>query len=174
MEILTRRTGGISYFSARKGFASDNVVNFEVVLASGKVVNANARSNMDLWRALRGGSNNFGVVTRFDLRAFKQGNFWGGSILYPDSAAPSMLKAFADLNRDKNFDEYAALMQSHAYAPGMGFLAVANIQYTKAVENPKTFQAYPKLQPQYSNTMRISNQTDFTDEFIVSQPSGRR
>jgi hypothetical protein len=97
-----------------------------------------------------------------------------GADQYPDSAAPSMLKAFADLNRDKNFDEYAALMQSHAYAPGMGFLAVANIQYTKAVENPKTFQAYPKLQPQYSNTMRISNQTDFTDEFIVTQPSGRR
>lgn len=48
-------TGGLSFFSSREGFICDNVVNFEVVLASGKVVNANAKENTDLWRALRGG-----------------------------------------------------------------------------------------------------------------------
>ena len=174
MEILTLSTGGLSYFSARKGFASDNVVNFEVVLANGEVVNANATSNSGLWWALKGGSNNFGVVTRFDLRAFQQGSFWGGIVLYADSASPSLLEAFVDLNKDKSFDEYAALMQSHVYAPGMGFLAVANMQYTRALENPETLHSYTKAQPQYSNTMRLSNQTDFTDEFIAMQPNGRR
>lgn len=34
--------GGISYFSPQVGFTCDMVVNFEVVLASGKLVNANA------------------------------------------------------------------------------------------------------------------------------------
>lgn len=47
--------GGLSFFSSREGFICDNVVNFEVVLASGKVVNANANENADLWKALRGG-----------------------------------------------------------------------------------------------------------------------
>lgn len=47
--------GGLSFFSSREGFICDNVVNFEVVLASGKIVNANAKENPDLWRALRGG-----------------------------------------------------------------------------------------------------------------------
>ncbi|KAF1963610.1 oxidoreductase FAD-binding protein [Byssothecium circinans] len=166
--------GGISYFSARKGFAGDNVVNFEVVLANRKAVNANATSNPDLWRALKGGSNNFRVVTRFDVSAFEHGNFWGGSIIYNDSASPALLQAFVDLNKDHGYDEYAALMQSHAFVTGMGFVAAANIEYTKPTENPETFQAYTNAQPQLGNTMRISNQTDFTDEFVALIPNGRR
>ncbi|RYP71474.1 hypothetical protein DL770_008122 [Monosporascus sp. CRB-9-2] len=61
--------GGISFFSGKRGFGCDSVVNFEVVLANGTIVNANQTANADLWRALKGGSNNFGIVTRFDLEA---------------------------------------------------------------------------------------------------------
>jgi FAD/FMN-containing dehydrogenase len=38
-----------------QGFASDNVINFEVVLADGSIVNANKTSHTDLFWALRGG-----------------------------------------------------------------------------------------------------------------------
>jgi len=169
-----QKIGGISYFSARKGFASDNVDNFEVVLANGEVVNANAASNSDLFRALKGGSNNFGVVTRYDLRSFPQGKFWGGSIVYDDSASPALLKAFVNLNKDQGYDEYAALLQSHAYVSGGSFVAVTSVEYTKAVENPVTMQPFTMAQPQFSNTMRISNQSDFTDEFAALNPNGRR
>lgn len=166
--------GGISYFSARKGFACDNVVNFQVVLASGQVVNANANENSDLWGALKGGSNNFGVVTRFDLRAFPQGNFWGGMILYDDSTSPQLLKAFANLNKAIDFDEYAALILSFSYVSSFGFIVSANMEYTRPVTNPPTFRPFTSIQPQFSSTMRISNQTDFTTEFVQSQPNGRR
>lgn len=166
--------GGISYFSARKGFACDNVVNYEVVLAGGQVVSANAEENSDLWVALKGGSNNFGIVTRFDLRAFPQGDFWGGSILYDDSASPQLLEAFVDLNKAVGFDEYAALILSFSYVSATGFVAAGNIEYTKPVVNPPTFQPFTSIQPQYFNTMRISKQTDFTNEFIQFQPNGRR
>lgn len=44
------------------------MVNFEVVLADGSIVNANANEHRDLWRALKGGSGNFGFVTRVDTR----------------------------------------------------------------------------------------------------------
>lgn len=167
--------GGISYFSARKGFACDNVVNYRVVLAGGKIVNANSKENPDLWLALKGGSNNFGIVTRFDLKAFPQGQFWGGSILWADSTSPQLLKAFADLDKADGFDEYAALILSFSYmASSSSFIAAGNIEYTKAIANPPTFQPFTSLQPQYSNTMRISNQTDFTTEFIQYQGNGRR
>lgn len=53
----------------------------QVVLANGTICNANANSHPDLWYALKGGSNNFGVVTRIDLKTFAQGKFWGGSIM---------------------------------------------------------------------------------------------
>jgi FAD/FMN-containing dehydrogenase len=55
-------------FSYDRGFVCDDVVNYELVLASGEVVNANAETNNDFWAALKGGGNQFGIVTRFDLR----------------------------------------------------------------------------------------------------------
>ncbi|KAK8068739.1 FAD-binding domain-containing protein [Apiospora phragmitis] len=53
--------GGLSFFSSREGFICDNVVNFEVVVASGEILNANAQEIPDLWVALRGGGNNLGM-----------------------------------------------------------------------------------------------------------------
>lgn len=61
--------GGTSFFSGTQGFGCDNVINYELVLADGSVVNANASSHSDLWKALKGGGGNLGIVTRFDLEA---------------------------------------------------------------------------------------------------------
>jgi FAD/FMN-containing dehydrogenase len=66
--------GGVSWYTARTGFACDSVINYEVVLANGLVINANATDNSDLFRALKGGSGNFGIVTRFDLETFPARN----------------------------------------------------------------------------------------------------
>lgn len=38
-------TGGMSFLSTQYGWAANNVKNFEVVLANGTVVNANAKEN---------------------------------------------------------------------------------------------------------------------------------
>ncbi|KAH8897937.1 FAD-binding domain-containing protein [Thozetella sp. PMI_491] len=61
--------GGISFFTGHMGFGCDTVVNYEVVLANGTVVNANSTINTDLWQALKGGGSNFGIVTRYDMEA---------------------------------------------------------------------------------------------------------
>jgi FAD/FMN-containing dehydrogenase len=65
---------GIGWTNARTGFGCDSVVNYEVVLANGQIVNANASSNAELWKALKGGGCNFGIVTRFDIEAFPAHN----------------------------------------------------------------------------------------------------
>lgn len=51
---------GVSYTSPRYGFTCDTVTQFEVVLADGSIVEANANRNQDLMWALKGGVNNFG------------------------------------------------------------------------------------------------------------------
>lgn len=56
--------GGLSFYSSREGFICDNIVNFEVVVASGEILNANVKENLDLWVALRGGGNNLGMSPR--------------------------------------------------------------------------------------------------------------
>lgn len=59
--------GGLPYLSYDRGFACENVVNYEVVLASGEIVNANAETVQDHWVALRGGANNCGVITPVNM-----------------------------------------------------------------------------------------------------------
>ncbi|KXH59618.1 mitomycin radical oxidase [Colletotrichum salicis] len=89
---------GFSNFLGSRGFSSADVVNFEVVLAGGKVVNANASENADLWWALKGGSNNFGIITRFDMNTFPLPNgIFSGSISYNLSQADAVLDAFYEI-----------------------------------------------------------------------------
>jgi hypothetical protein len=91
--------GGISFFAPKLGFAADNVLNYEVVLASGKIVNANATSNADLWMGLKGSSGNLGIVTRFDFVAFDQPHIWATGIPLPadESSTSLALKAMHDI-----------------------------------------------------------------------------
>lgn len=47
--------GGISYFTPKYGFATDNALAYEVVLSCGQVVTATATDNSDLFFGLKGG-----------------------------------------------------------------------------------------------------------------------
>ncbi|KAJ4387612.1 hypothetical protein N0V93_008208 [Gnomoniopsis smithogilvyi] len=55
--------GGLSFYSGRDGFACDSVMAYQVVLADGSIVTAKVGEHEDLFRVLKGGSNNFGIVT---------------------------------------------------------------------------------------------------------------
>ncbi|KAF3924351.1 hypothetical protein AA313_de0200559 [Arthrobotrys entomopaga] len=74
--------GGISYLSNQYGFVTDQVENFEVVLSNGLIVEANKNTNPDLFKALKGGSANFGIVTRFDLRTFPTNGIYSGQLMF--------------------------------------------------------------------------------------------
>jgi FAD/FMN-containing dehydrogenase len=61
--------GGFGSFSRRYGTAAGNMLEAEVVLASGEIVVANETQQPDLFWALRGGGGGtFGVVTRLTMR----------------------------------------------------------------------------------------------------------
>ena len=79
--------GGLSYMSAQYGWAASSVVEFEVVLANGTVTTASATRNRHLFRALRGGGNLFGIVTAYVLQTYRQGNIYGGNLVYLRSPA---------------------------------------------------------------------------------------
>lgn len=60
--------GGFHYFNNKYGMTMDQHVSYDVVLGNGTQVVANATSNPDLFWALKGGANNFGVVTKFTMK----------------------------------------------------------------------------------------------------------
>ena len=165
----------MSYFAPRFGFVCDNVVNFEVVLASGRIVDANSSFNQDLWFALKGGSNNFGIVTRFDFKVFPQGEVWGGNIFNPIETRREQIQAFSSLNEASEHDEYASLINGYGYSLAAGGLAVANtLVYTKPEAYPKSFAPLTDIRPQLQNTMAIANLSTIVTNEGRFQPSGQR
>ncbi|KAK0479220.1 FAD dependent oxidoreductase [Armillaria novae-zelandiae] len=74
--------GGYSWLSNQYGLALDNVVAYELVVPNGTVVTVTEGSDPDLSFSLKGGSNNYGIVTRFTLKTHPQGAVWGGIAVY--------------------------------------------------------------------------------------------
>jgi FAD/FMN-containing dehydrogenase len=156
--------GGISYFSARKGLVCDNIIGYEIVLSSGAIIHASQTSHSDLWRALKGGSSNFGIVTRFDIRTFPQGPFYGGVISSPISTLDAQLKGFVELLED--FDPYAAIILSMRWSRDSdSFSIFCNLEYTEEESDPAYFRPFTQVQPQFLNTMRISTLSKKLSDF---------
>jgi len=89
--------GGFGWLSRKYGMTVDNLESAEVVTATGEVVRANASEHPDLFWALRGGSGNFGVVTRFEFRLHPVGpNVLSGLIVYSISEAKSVLQQYRE------------------------------------------------------------------------------
>ncbi|KAI8946216.1 FAD-binding domain-containing protein [Xylaria longipes] len=118
--------GGLSFFSSSEGFIADNVINYQIVLASGEIVNANAKDHPDLWRALRGGGNNFGVHHYFS------------------PSFPSEIQALvAELQKPDATPE-THLMVSIGFAAvfGPNPMCQNQVYYTKAVDKLEFFGAF--------------------------------
>jgi FAD/FMN-containing dehydrogenase len=92
--------GGIGWLMGKYGLTCDNVRSFEVVTADGRLVQANANENADLYWGLRGGGGNFGVVTAFDYQLHPLGTILGGMVVHPLSRARSVLQLYRDFTRE--------------------------------------------------------------------------
>ncbi|KAF2715752.1 FAD binding domain-containing protein [Pleomassaria siparia CBS 279.74] len=159
--------GGISYYSYRYGLACDNVVNFEVVLADGRVVNANKDSNADLYTALKGGNNNFGIITRFDMQTFVNEGMWGGLVSYPASTISAQFKALTNFikNIDTDTNAAAIVMQMFSTQAGNNSLVVNSYAYTKPTVRPAAYDEFLAVQGNISDSMSLQNMSGVVGEF---------
>ena len=60
--------GGLGWLARKCGASCDNVIRANVLTADGKVLEASANKNSDLFWAIKGGGGNFGIISQLELR----------------------------------------------------------------------------------------------------------
>ncbi|KXG46502.1 FAD-binding, type 2 [Penicillium griseofulvum] len=109
--------GGISLYSGQFGFGSDNILSARVVTADGSLVEASDTKNPDLFWAIRGAGQFFGVVTELTIRTYPLstlGSMVGGhcfrQLVYPISQAREVAAIMKDIMVDPSTPTSGHLM----------------------------------------------------------------
>ena len=162
-------------------------MSYEVVLANGSIVTASASEHPELWRVLKGGANNFGVVTRFTMRSMPAAPLWASQTIAPAAFQHAKaLKAYhsylkhASSGQPGAFDENAAgPILSFVYIQRIGVQLISlNMTYTKA---PKDNQwplhwketGFTSLWSFYRSS-KVQSHTSAVERFGRTAPAGTR
>lgn len=164
--------GGISYFSPEHGLICDNVLEFEVVLADGRIVTANKSRNPDLFTVLKGGNNNFGIVTQFKFRTFAYNGMWGGLVIYPETTIQDHFKALINFsnNVDKNPKSAAIVMPVYQSSVGADLILNA-YDHAEPVVRPAAFDEFFSIPGNISDTTALTNMSDLAASLAGSTTS---
>ncbi|KAM0335873.1 hypothetical protein ACHAQA_000923 [Verticillium albo-atrum] len=173
--------GGNSFHSASHGMACDTVANFEVVLADGSIVNANATSNPDLWQALKGASGNLGLITRFDMYPIeypdpKNPVVWGGNLFYDLESGPAVIDAFVDFTDNVQKDENSSSIVYWVHLPQVfgGTILNAAIENTLGEVKPAAFKGYYDVEGLQDDTTKVDTLSAVANQLGAGQPPGFR
>ena len=95
--------GGHGLLGRQFGLGCDNILNAEIVMSDGRILQANGKENADLFWALRGGGcGNFGVVTALDFRLHAlPKTVLAGYMEWPLDQAAEVMKHYRDIFLDE-------------------------------------------------------------------------
>lgn len=143
-----------------------------MVLASGEIIDVNAESHADLFRAQKGGSNNFGIITKINIRAFSQGDLWGGIILHDMSTFAQQASALVNFTNRVADDPNACLVSFWQYSSTLRTTIAATApQYLLPVANATAYKEFLQI-PSSANSLRFTDIYDLMME--TAPPSGQR
>ncbi|CAG9948171.1 unnamed protein product [Clonostachys rosea f. rosea IK726] len=138
--------GGSSVLAAKYGWALDNVLEYEhcshnqVVLPNATIVTASENTHADLYYALRGGGNNFGIVTSFNISVFPQGPLYTGSRTFGDNQTGLVLKEAEKIFATQDYEDTAiGLEYRYTYTQQNGWSISTTQRYAEPVLYPQVF-----------------------------------
>ncbi|KAJ0423230.1 hypothetical protein BJY00DRAFT_299801 [Aspergillus carlsbadensis] len=163
--------GGISYYTCRVGFACDQVINYEVVLADGRIVNASKDKNSALFLALKGGGNNFGIVTRFDMVTFPAQDIRNSTITCRKETGRQVAEALVDFTKNLNAQPDDHLLAIWWHVPkAKEYNIILDLMNLDGDEAPKThakFNAIPSERHDF--TASVSRKLEYLVDFSGKQ-----
>lgn len=128
------------------GLSCDNVYGYEVVLGSGEGISVTESAYPGLWLALKGGSNNFGIITRCDVVTFTldKMRYILLSYIYTDSVSQAQAEAFSSFMNPSNYDSAAMNGVFLNYASG-AFSVISSMWFIENATSPAVYDVSPKL-----------------------------
>lgn len=146
-------------------------MNYEVVLADGSIVEANATTNPDLFRVLKGGGNNFGIVTRFDMATFEAKNIWDGNLIVDKEQTDAVIGAFVDFTAalKEKPDSHVLAMWTWLPQSTDPFIMLV-LTHLDGVENAPSLDKFLTIPGQ--KTMQVTSLAKKVASFLV--PSGKQ
>ncbi|MGX2992878.1 FAD-binding oxidoreductase [Streptomyces sp. JNUCC 64] len=88
--------GGMGLLAREFGYAADRVRALEVVTADGALRRVTAGSEPDLFWALRGGRDNFGIVTSLEIDLLPVERVYGGGVFFGSEHAGAVMSFFRE------------------------------------------------------------------------------
>lgn len=133
--------GGYGWLTGQYGLIVDNLISVTIVLADGSVLEASQDTNKDLFWAIRGAGQAFGVVTELVFKAYDMPSDIFGGLLYFTPAKLDKVVQFAN-SFDKQQDERSGFFFGfRALSPVEETLVMALLFYNGSKEEATTFFA---------------------------------
>ncbi|KAI1094302.1 hypothetical protein F5B19DRAFT_490727 [Rostrohypoxylon terebratum] len=161
--------GGFTFLAAKHGFACNGVIAYEVVLADGRIITADADTHEDLFHVLKGGSNNFGVVTNFKLKTHSSRQIWAGLNFFPKHATSDVITALTGFTDNAHADPDSHLLLFFTYlgAYVKDVVIVSAYAQLAGVERPPAYEKFLAL-PATMDTIKLTRITGLVDEYDIA------
>jgi hypothetical protein len=88
--------GGLSWLGRKYGWACNNVAAIELVAADGEARTVDAKTDPELFWALRGGGGGYAIVTALHLQLVPVTEVYAGTMLFPPELAADGLRRYRD------------------------------------------------------------------------------
>ncbi|KAJ4250221.1 hypothetical protein NW762_012036 [Fusarium torreyae] len=146
-----------------------------VVLANGNIVKATFENHSDLYWALRGGGNNFGLVVRFNMKTYPLpgGRLWGGTRIYTEDSFPALTNAITNLINNSPKDPKAGFWSVWAYVNGTKIAQSTLYHADPGAGGASIWRDFDSLKP-VTDTTKSQQISDWAKEETGINPYGLR
>lgn len=137
-----------------------------MVLVNGSIIEVSNKSHPDLFKALKGGGGNFGIVTRFSLRVHEQKKVLANSISYSEDTIDDVFQALEDFNSHAAEDPDSSVLASIIFTAPENFYTSVTVVQTQGDKNSPQMKRFKTVPHIYSRSkhVRMSTLASWADE----------